>query len=97
MGDAADKTSGSVVELERTFKVWLKKELKNGAGSKTSGKDVAGLEMEELKAQLEEWARADPKEAPKFPRRKPWDQSEFGFDAPVCDCKDMRASVEGNR
>ena len=54
-----------------------------------SGKEVDGLEVEELKAQLEEWARADPKEAPEFPRRKQWDQSEFGFDIPVCDCKNM--------
>ena len=45
------------------------------------------MEMEELKAQLEECARVDPKEAPRFPRRKQWDQSEFGFDIPVCDCK----------
>ena len=97
VGDAAGKTSESAMELKRAFKVWLKKELKNGAGSMTSGKDVAGLEMEELKAQLEEWARADPKEAPEFTRRKQWDQSEFDFDIPVCDCKNMPELKETKR
>ena len=53
MGDAADKTSESVIELKRAFKVKLKKKLKKGAGSMTSGWDAAELEMEELKAQLE--------------------------------------------
>ena len=62
----------------------------------SSGWDVAELEMEELKAQLEEWARADPNEAPKFPRRKQWDQSEFGSDTSDCDCKN-RPELEGNR
>ena len=55
------------------------------------GKDAAELEMEELKAGMAEWAKA---EAPEFPAYEQWSPEELGYDIPGCKHRDMPELME---
>ena len=87
----ADKNDESVVELKQAYRLKLKNKLKHRVKSKRKGKDAAELEMEELKADMAEWAKA---EAPEFPEYKQWTPEELGYDIPGYEHRDMPELME---